>query len=112
MRQSLLAPASLQHDVHCGLCRWIKAWLHQRPDGSVHVPEALRSAEQAGHGAMEMSLESLLASAEEENIVRLAPGREPGDDEAEDEFEDGDGGPRGYKDRLLAILGLAWLAGR
>ncbi len=73
---------------------------------------ALRGAEEAGHGAMAMSLESLLASGEEEKIVRLSPGREPGDDEGEDEFEDEDGEPRDYKNRLLAILGLAWLAGR
>jgi len=72
------------------------------------LAEALRGAEQAGQAAMDMPLESLLATEDDEAIKRLATGHEPDDDEDQDE----DGEPRDYKDRLLAILGLAWLAGR
>jgi hypothetical protein len=57
---------------------------------------------------MDMPLESLLATEDDEAIKRLATGHEPDDDEDQDE----DGELRDYKDRLLAILGLAWLAGR
>jgi membrane protein len=72
------------------------------------LAEALRGAEQAGQAAMDMPLESLLATEDDEAIKRLATGHEPDDDEDQDE----DGELRDYKDRLLAILGLAWLAGR
>lgn len=72
------------------------------------LAEALRGAEQAGQAAMDMALESLLATEDDEAIKRLATGHEPDDDEDQDE----DGEPRDYKDRLLAILGLSWLAGR
>ena len=67
------------------------------------LAEALRGAEQAGHAAMDMSLKSLLAE-EDSNVARLVIAQESDDDE--------DGEPRDYKSRLLAILGLAWLAGR
>lgn len=68
---------------------------------------ALRQAEQAGHAAMGMSLESLLAE-EGGKVAHLVVDR----DSVESEDEDEDGEPRDYKNRLLAILGLAWLVGR
>lgn len=71
---------------------------------------ALRGADRAGQTAMDMSLESLLATEDDDKIARLAVAREPG--EGDDEDEDEDGEPRDYKNRLLALLGLAWLAGR
>ncbi|MCK5622660.1 MAG: YihY family inner membrane protein [Alphaproteobacteria bacterium] len=77
-------------------------------DWGAKLAEALRGAEEAGHAAMDMPLESLLATEESAQIVRLATGDEPGDDEGEDENDE----PRDYKNRLLAILGLAWLVGR
>jgi len=72
------------------------------------LAEALRNAEQAGQAAMDMSLESLLATQDDDKAVRLAAG-ETLDDDLE---EDDEGEPRDYKNRLLALLGLAWLAGR
>lgn len=66
---------------------------------------ALRQAEQAGKAAMDMPLKSLLEQ-EEAQIAHLVSER--GTDEGEDE----EGEPRDYKNRLLALLGLAWLAGR
>ena len=77
-------------------------------DWGAKLAEALRGAEQAGHAAMDMPLKPLLATEESGQIVRLATGDEPGDDEGEDESDE----PRDYKNRLLAILGLAWLVGR
>jgi len=77
-------------------------------DWGARLAEALRGAEEAGHAAMDMPLESLLATEDDEAIVRLATGHESGEDEEEDE----NGEPRDYKNRLLAILGLAWLVGR
>ena len=77
-------------------------------DWGAKLAEALRGAEEAGHAAMDMPLKPLLATEESGQIVRLATGDEPGDDEGEDENDE----PRDYKNRLLAILGLAWLVGR
>jgi membrane protein len=71
------------------------------------LAEALRGAEQAGHAAMDMSLKSLLAT-EDSKITHLVIDRDPGEGDDEDE----DGEPRDYKNRLLALLGLAWLVGR
>ena len=71
------------------------------------LAEALRGGEQAGHAAMNISLKSLLAT-EDSKITHLVIDR----DSNEDEDEDGDGEPKDYKNRLLALLGLAWLVGR
>lgn len=67
------------------------------------LAETLRQAEQAGHAAMAMSLESLLAE-EDQKVAHLVTER-PSD-------EDEEGEPKDYKNRLLALLGLAWLTGR
>lgn len=67
---------------------------------------ALRKAEKAGHDAMDMSLESLLAE-EDSNVAHLVVGGN-----AEDDENDEAGEPADYKNRLLAVLGLAWLTGR
>jgi len=69
------------------------------------LAEALRGADQAGHAAMDISLKPLLAT-DDSKIAHLVADRGPGDD------EDEDGEPRDYKNRLLALLGLAWLVGR
>lgn len=69
------------------------------------LAETLRQAEQAGHAAMAMPLESLLGE-EDSRIEHLVTARRDRDD------EDDDGEPKDYKNRLLALLGLAWLAGR
>ena len=71
------------------------------------LAEALREADRAGQAAMDMSLESLLATADDDKIARLVTAPE-----SENDDEDEDGEPRDYKNRLLALLGLAWLAGR
>lgn len=69
------------------------------------MSRALRKAEEAGHAAMEMSLESLLTEVDSKILPMLI---EPGPDvDAEDEGE-----PKDYKSRLLALLGIAWLIGR
>lgn len=75
------------------------------------LAEALRGAEQAGRAAMGMSLKSLLAE-EDGKVAHLVVAPQSGANDDEDEDEDEDGEPRDYKNRLLAVLGLAWLAGR
>ena len=69
------------------------------------LSEALRQAEQAGKAAMDLPLKALLAQ-EDARIAHLVS------DRGDDEDEEGEGEPKDYKNRLLALLGLAWLAGR
>jgi membrane protein len=71
------------------------------------LADTLRTAENAGYEAMNMSLESLLAE-ENEQVAHLVVGGRGAEDDEDDEI----GEPRSYKNRLLALLGLAWLIGR
>lgn len=95
--------ADLHRDL--GLSTAAAATQVAHTDWGAKLAEALLGAEQAGHAAMDMPLESLLA-ADESNVSHLAI--DPDSDEDEDE----DGEPSNYKNRLLALLGLAWLVGR